>query len=184
MDPSGVENARDRWGLVTRLMHLDELVDGNSPFSLYKKAELEHFNLQIGEVGLDAEIPPGIGILEAKPDVITGAGRRQPVTTGAEMTYLIDPMTKEVISKVAELDEFGKPKLDNRSGKPLYKVNDHFFVLNAKFRWKDAPKAAVAQPVVAEQAVPYTPPPTTTPTRRTEEESSSRRTKRSVDIDL
>jgi type IV pilus assembly protein PilM len=185
MDPSGVENALDKWGLVTRLMHLDELVDGNSPFKLYKKAEVEHFNLQIGEVGLDAEIPPGIGVLEVKADVITGAGRRQPVTTGTEMTSLIDPMTKEVISKVAELDEFGKPKLDQRSGKPVYKVNDHWFILNAKFRWKDAPKVAVAQPVVVEQAVPYTPPPTTTPTKTPDDESSSRRKRtRATDLDL
>ncbi len=63
---------------------------------------------------------------------------------------LIDPMTKEVISRVSDLDEFGKPKLDF-SDKPVYKVNDYWFILNAKFVWKDAPK--VEQPVAAQPTV-------------------------------
>jgi len=58
---------------------------------------------------------------------------------------LIDPMTKEIISKVAELDEDGKEKLDGRGI-----VNDHWFILNVKFAWKDAP----APPVVAAPATP------------------------------
>ncbi len=45
MDPPGVEDKPDKWGFVTRLLHLDEIVDGNSPFKLYKKAEVEHFKL-------------------------------------------------------------------------------------------------------------------------------------------
>jgi type IV pilus assembly protein PilM len=34
MDPAGVENDQDKWGFVTRLLHLDDIVDGNSPFKL------------------------------------------------------------------------------------------------------------------------------------------------------
>ena len=56
---------------------------------------------------------------------------------------LIDPMTKEVISKVPEFESDGKEKLD-RKGRPVYTVNDHWFTLNVKFAWKDAPKPAVA----------------------------------------
>ena len=41
------------------------------------------------------------------------------------------------ISKVAELDEDGTEKIER--GKVVYKVNDHWFILNAKFVWKDAP---------------------------------------------
>lgn len=67
------------------------------------------------------------------------------------VTVLIDPMTKEVISKVAELDEDGRLKLDG-SGKPIYKVNDSWFILNVKFAWKDAPKP----PAAASSARPST----------------------------
>ena len=52
---------------------------------------------------------------------------------------MIDPMTKEIISKVAQLDEDGKEKFDNR-GEVIYEVNDHWFILDVKFIWKDAPK--------------------------------------------
>ena len=41
LDPPGAENDPDRskWGFITRLARLDELVaDGNSPFVLYKKS--------------------------------------------------------------------------------------------------------------------------------------------------
>ena len=52
---------------------------------------------------------------------------------------MIDPMTKEIISKVAELDENGKDKID-RVGNVVYKANDHWFTVSVKFIWKDAPK--------------------------------------------
>jgi hypothetical protein len=178
VDPAGVEDKLDKWGFVTRLLHLDGIVkDVNSPFKLYKKAEVEHFKLQIGEVGLGAEMPTGIGDEDirfektAKPVPGGIAGGEQ---------VLIDPMTKEVISKVSDTDELGKPKLD-RSGKPVYKVNDYWFILNAKFVWKDAPK--IKQPAVAQPAVTYTPPPTS-PTRTTGTESpSSGRRKLGGDIE-
>jgi len=57
---------------------------------------------------------------------------------------LIDPMTNELISKIAEWDENGRPRLD-RYGRPLYTVNDHWFVLSVKFVWVDAPESVKAK---------------------------------------
>jgi type IV pilus assembly protein PilM len=179
LDPAGVEDKPDKWGFVTRLLHLDDIVKGvNSPFKLYKKAVLEHFKLQIGEVGLGVEMPTGIGVVDIRFEKTAKPVPGQ--MTGGEQV-LIDPMTKEVISKVSDTDEFGKPKLDF-SNKPVYKVNDYWFILNAKFVWKDAPK--IEQPVVAQPTVPsYTPP--TSPTRTTPTESpSNRRIKGGGDLEL
>ena len=128
MDPPGVEGEPDKWGIVTRLLHLDDIVDGNSPFELFKRADIQHFKLEIGEVGWDVEMPVGIGIEEVRSDK----------TKKEEERILIDPMTKEIICKVPELDESGKEKID-RTGEIVYKVNDHWFRLDAKFIWKDAP---------------------------------------------
>ena len=137
--PSGVENERQRWGLVTRLLHLDDfVVDGNSPFELYMPTDPNHFKLEIGEVIVDGQIPAGIGI----DDVIYKTTATGPRQSDIAERILIDPMTDELISKVAELDASGKQKLD-RSGKPVYKVNDHWFVLNVKFVWRDVPESVV-----------------------------------------
>ncbi len=104
LDPVDVKNDQNKWGLVTRLMHLDSMFDGNSPFELYKKTDKQHFDLQTGEVDLAAEMPPGIGVrkkIEGKDDV------------------LIDPMTNEIISKITNADKTAQ-------------VNDSWFVLNFK----------------------------------------------------
>jgi len=139
LDPTDVEDAPSRWGVITRLGHLDDIVDGNSPFKLYKKGEgSEHFKLEIGKVDLSAGMPPGMGIVDVrseKAEKASGGFGRQP-----REQVLIDPMTRETISKVAELDKKGNRKLD-RLGKPVYKVNDHWFALNVKFIWKDAPES-------------------------------------------
>ncbi len=140
MDPYGVEDNKDKWGLVTRLLHLDEFVaDGNSPFELYKKSDPNQFKLEIGEVSWEVEMPAGIGIRDVryKP---TPPGSTQ--EESAEW-ILIDPMTKELISKIPEWDEKGRPKLD-RMGMPVHTVNDRWFVLNVKFVWVDAPEAVKA----------------------------------------
>lgn len=131
MDPAGVENDLNKWGVVTRLLHLDDIVDGNSPFKLYRKAEIEHFKLETGEVDLDAKMPVGVGIEDAKSKKST----REEI----DEQILIDPMTKEIISRVAELDEYGGEEID-RSGNVVYKVNDHWFRLDVKFAWRDAPE--------------------------------------------
>jgi len=159
LDPPLVEDDPGKWGFITRLTHLDDMVDGNSPFKLYKKTEDKHFKLETGEVEAREErssdtmnILTGIGVEDIrfeKTRMTRGRMTRARMTreVGREeggMRVLIDPMTKEIISKVAELDEDGKEKLDGR-GKPIYIVNDHWFILNVKFLWKDAP----APPVVA-----------------------------------
>jgi len=141
MDPHGVEDNKDKWGFVTRLLHLDEFVaDGDSPFEVYNKKDPNQFKLEIGEVSLEEQIPAGIGIMDVryKP---TPAGSAQ--EEEAEWV-LIDPMTKELISKIAEWDENGRPKLD-RSGKPVHTVNDRWFVLSVKFVWVDAPESVKAK---------------------------------------
>ena len=43
MDPIGVENDPNKWGVITRLLHLDKVIDGNSPFELFKKTEISAF---------------------------------------------------------------------------------------------------------------------------------------------
>jgi hypothetical protein len=76
---------------------------------------------------VEEQTPAGVGLSEYR-DIEPG---------GIAEEVLIDPMTREVINDVAELEE-GKEKLD-RSGNVIYKANDHWFVLNAKFIWKNAP---------------------------------------------
>ena len=132
LDPAGVGNDKGKWGVVTRLMHLDDIIDGNVPFELYGKTDPKHFKLQKGEVAFDVPMPDGIGI-EFEEETRKG-GRSQ-----STERFLIDPMTKEIISKVAELDKDRKKKVD-RSGKDVYRVNDHWFRLDLKFIWKDVPK--------------------------------------------
>jgi hypothetical protein len=127
LDPMGAQDDANKWGLVTRLAHLDSMFDGNSPFELYAKTDKQHFSLQTGEVDLSAQMPGGIGVIKE-------------TDTGDRM--LIDPMTKEVISKQARVDENSK-KETGRQGNPVYQANDHWFVLNLKLKWKDAPAEAV-----------------------------------------
>jgi type IV pilus assembly protein PilM len=138
LDPHGVENQREKWGFVTRLGNLDALApDANSPFQLYERTDPEQFKLETKEVSLiDAEMTPpeGVGVWQEQTPKITTTGPRG--GTAIEWA-LVDPMTNEVISKVAEMDQTGKQKLDR--GRPVFKVNDHWFLLNAKFVWKDAP---------------------------------------------
>ena len=130
---------RSKWGFITRLLHLETIVDGNCPFKLYKKSELEPCKLEKGVVDIEVEMPAGIGLASARTrQTYGGAEKRGRAESGEQV--LIDPMTKEIISKIAELDEGGKPKIDPRTGKVVYKDNDHWFVLNVKFIWKDAPK--------------------------------------------
>jgi hypothetical protein len=107
LDPMGVEDNRSRWGVVTRMMHLDEIYDGNCPFSLYDKTNIEHCKLEVGEVTLEqAEILAGIGIWgyrtnRSQSGAATG---RVSFATGLDNEeILIDPMTREIINKVSEL---------------------------------------------------------------------------------
>jgi type IV pilus assembly protein PilM len=142
IDPDGVDDQQDKWGFITRLAHLDDIIkDANSPkLKLFKKEDHEQFNLDIKEVTIDGEMPEGIGVWEEIIDETTQTGSRSTSRLGT-MTrdwILIDPMTKETINKETELDDDGKPVLYR--GQQLYKVNDHWFVLNAKFVWEGAPE--------------------------------------------
>ena len=141
MDPYGVEDRQDKWGLVTRLLHLDDfVVDGDSPFELYKKKDPNQFKLEIGEVSSGVQMLAGIGIMDVRYKPTPG-GLGQEET--AEWIF-IDPMTREIISKIPEWEANGRPKLDQR-GMPVYTVNDHWFVLNVKFVWRDAPESVKAK---------------------------------------
>jgi len=127
MDPIGVENDPNKWGVITRLLHLDKVIDSNSTFELFNKTEVSQFKLETGDVSIFEAMPVGIGTL-----VVTKGG-------SASDRMLIDPMTQEVISKEPEYDEYGRMKTD-RSGNVKYRANDHWFRLDCKFKWKDAPK--------------------------------------------
>ena len=158
LDPAFVEQNQSEWGVVTRLANLDKLAaDGNSPFKLFTK-EFEHFRLDTGEVEINAnDMPEGIGIkeeklrgpIEEKSNTISkDRANRQGASakSGAKNSdriisekVLLDPMTKEEISKTFDLDEIGEKKYDDL-GKPTYIVRDHWFRIKAKILWKNAPK--------------------------------------------
>jgi hypothetical protein len=141
-DPVGISEDRSNWGVITRLMDIGDPCDMNSPIVLYKKGELGHYRLSIGEVVLGStDMPPGIGVLGQRNNNITdGVISYGDSFTGEEeaMQVLIDPMTKEIISKIEEVDEEGNAKTD-RLGKVVYQVNDHWFYLTCKFSWRGGP---------------------------------------------
>ena len=127
IDPVGVEGRPEKWGFITRLLHLDP----NCPFELFKKTEIKHFEPRWDEVDLapEKQMPVGIGVPEIRMVPWDQSGER----------VLIDPMTKEIISKVVEVDEKGNRRIDPKTGKFVYAVNDHWFELKLKFAWKNAP---------------------------------------------
>ncbi len=155
MDPLEVGNDRDRWGFITRLKDLDFVVDGNSPFKLFERSNPEHFSLEIHPIDLKTELdapPVGIGVeSERQIETRSDAGSRTAVYLGQPdraqrlitEQILIDPMTKEVISKVTKYNEDGTPMTDE-TGRIAYETNDYWFILRAKLLWLDAPKETAA----------------------------------------
>jgi hypothetical protein len=139
LDPHGVDTQREKWGFVTRLANLDAIVpDGNSPFVLYERTDPEQFKLEMKEVSLlDVESTPPEGVGMWQEQIPKTSSPTSPRGGTAIEWALVDPMTNEIISKIAEKDENGVQKLYR--GKPVFKINDHWFVLSAKFVWKDAP---------------------------------------------
>jgi type IV pilus assembly protein PilM len=130
LDPAGAGNDAAKWGMVTRMENLNAVCP-NSPFMLYNKTNRKDFLIDTGEIDMSKPMPAGIGV------------ERQGTTTGVAgvRKELIDPMTEEVISKQEEIDSKGNPKRDKLTGKPLYRVNDHWFRLNLKLAWnKDGKK--------------------------------------------
>lgn len=132
LDPPSVGDARERWGLVTRLLHLDDLADANSPFELYGKGDTQHFELLIGAVSVGESMPAGVGVYEQPTSRMGGA---------QEDRKLVDPLTREVINSQPALNEYGRPVLD-RLGRPVLKENDHWYVLKLKLIWREAPAEA------------------------------------------
>jgi type IV pilus assembly protein PilM len=139
LDPPRVEDNPKLWGFITRLAHLDALAaDGNSPFKLYKKSDPEQYKIEIKEIDdPQVELPSvaGIGV----PEIRYRKNPTDPAQQDTGQWVLVDPLTKEVISKVPELNEKGQAI--EYFSKPVYQVNDHWFTINLKFKWKDAPEA-------------------------------------------
>jgi len=144
LDPPNVKADPSRWGFVTRLENIDQFLDVNSPYELFGKSA-DHFKLEKGPIDLDTEIPMGVGEWEFVPD--PDAVKSAAATSGYGMTtnpqdgswILIDPMTEETISDTALTDHYGNPRFDS-AGKPLKEIRDHWFRLQFKLLWEDAPE--------------------------------------------
>ncbi len=167
LDPPGVGDNKDDWGFVTRLENLPEYIEG-AEFKLFDKSNLQHFKLDTGVVDLeDNELPAGIGVIrdvrripleeEAEDG---GRGRGRSSTRGMNRrdeyveveTVLVDPMTEEEMSQtfdiITEEEVERDPSLSERDlgrkeytrfEEPKLITRDHWFRLQAKFLWKNAP---------------------------------------------
>jgi type IV pilus assembly protein PilM len=167
MDPVGVGNDKDKWGVITRIMNLNEISDGNSPFKLFYKEKIEHFRLETGLVDIaDNRMPAGIGVPKViprntadqqKPESVyggrTSGGQPEASDRVTSEQVLVDPLTEEEISKTFALDNKGKKKYDT-FGQPVYVERDRWFRIRAKFIWKNAPQtvAPVSGGAPSEQA--------------------------------
>ena len=128
IDPPQAGNDRSKWGFVNRLEHFEELTDTNCPFVLYDKIDPKNYYLNVAEVDLSGSAPVGTGVEQIKTYSSTFGDYK--VYQNSNIP-LIDPFTKEIISLVTEKDQ---------SGKTVYQIHDHWFILKMKFLWKDAPK--------------------------------------------
>ncbi|MBN2180568.1 MAG: type IV pilus assembly protein PilM [Sedimentisphaerales bacterium] len=136
MDPPNANDNPNTWGFITRLARLDDLVaDGNSPFVLYGKGVPDHYKLDMKEIDLAVE-DPLIGIGQWGVRYINKMTNNGPQETMEDV--VVDPLTDEIINKVSVLDQNGREILTN--GRPTYKVNDHWFEINLKFIWREAPE--------------------------------------------
>lgn len=163
LEPVGVGSDQTRWGLITRLINLEK-DDPNGPFKLFSR-DNEHFKLEIGVVEASklgrpggSMMPEGIGVVQMKlakeleKAPATGNVLRR-VATGSRGTgtlvrsaekVLIDPMTQEEISKAfLEYDKYDEP---------VYIERDHWFRINAKLTWKDAPKDTTPKPAAGRKS--------------------------------
>ncbi len=168
LDPAGVRDQVEKWGVVTRLENLQALFP-DSVFELFKKNSVDHFKLETGEVDLnDPDMPLGIGIeqvvervpLAGEERTDTRAARRSVSTRDTknviqQEAVLIDPMTGEEMSKTYDLwtaeEVASNPELSERDigrikltryDEPQYIVRDYWFRISAKVLWKNAPEDA------------------------------------------
>ncbi len=142
LDPSGVKNDKDKWGLITRFENLDKIIP-KCRFELFSKDNIDHFRVETGEVEFgDDNTPYGVGIekeIERVPqeeegkERVRGAGmmggrgrgrgRFGDIITVEDV--LVDPMTNEELSKTFDLitqDEIDRdPSLTEKDlGKKKY----------------------------------------------------------------
>ncbi len=169
LDPAGVGDNMDKWGLVTRLENLAKYLQGTE-LELFRKNDIQHFKLETGEVDFESgDMPAGIGMLEEKTRVPLEdeeketRGRRR---TAARVSrtdrkeriefeeVLVDPMTGEEISKTYDLVtpeeaeknpkmteiDIGKIEYD-QFDEPKFIIRDHWFRVSAKLLWKGDPSA-------------------------------------------
>lgn len=146
LDPIGVGNNKNKWGIVTRFKNLNDIVDGNSVFEILDTSNTSQFIQEIGEVDLEGSIPAGVGILKTvtRAEKAKATDGERAIRSGqSDVVYeeevLIDPLTGEEISKTYVLDEDSR-KIYNNFDKAEYNVNDHWFRIKAKFLWKESPE--------------------------------------------
>jgi len=144
LDPTGVEDKPELWGFVTRLDHIDEFVDANSPYELFSK-DAQHFRLEKGAVDLDTDVPIGVGASEIIPDesatTKSGGSRAPAMMMGYNqgLEILVDPVTRERIDAEPLLDRNGNV-LRDALDKPRLKMRDSWFQLDFKLKWEHAPE--------------------------------------------
>lgn len=145
IDPPGVRDTPAKWGFVTRIANLQQILGPDCPFELYSK-ETDHFRFEHSTIEWET-VPVGIGQVEVIPDPLSGQSRtaagRVPTTLGTTGTQgieiLVDPITRERIDAEPVYDAEGKPKLDLLR-KPMLVKHDSWFQLDFKLKWAHAPE--------------------------------------------
>lgn len=145
IDPPGVRDTPAKWGFVTRIANLQQILGPDCPFELYSK-ETDHFRFEHSTIEWET-VPVGIGQVEVIPDPLSGQSRtaagRVPTTMGTTGTQgieiLVDPVTRERIDAEPVYDAEGKPKLDLLR-KPMLVKHDSWFQLDFKLKWAHAPE--------------------------------------------
>ena len=146
IDPPGVQDNPGKWGFVTRIANLDDILGPDCPFELYSK-EADHFRFEHSVIEWET-VPLGIGVVEVIPEPAdtrsqTAAGRTPTTALGMTGTQgieiLVDPITRERIDAEPVYDADGKPKLDLLR-KPVLVKHDSWFQLDFKLKWAHAPE--------------------------------------------
>lgn len=132
-----IRHFKDEYGDVS-------LTDAQMPAGIGILREVERVPSTQGAGAVPGGIAAGVGAAAGMPGAVP--------TRVTKETVLIDPMTEEEISKtfdyVTQEDIKNNPNYTDRDlgrvkqtpfGEPQYIVRDHWFRIQAKFVWKDAP---------------------------------------------
>jgi type IV pilus assembly protein PilM len=96
LDPPKVGSDQDRWGVVTRFLNLEKLFPG-TPFKLFNKHEVKHFEIKTGPVDLmEKDLPSGIGVertVERVPKEVADERKNRRRTDG----MMMNPMMMEMM---------------------------------------------------------------------------------------